>query len=547
MSLVVPTILSDGREMNPAVDLLSIDIVKEVNRIPYAQLVLVDGDAAQQKFALSDSGFFEPGKTIEIKLHYAEEPQKRVTVFQGLVVGHGVQASGRGSLLTVELKDAAIRLTQTRKSAVYREQSDSQIIGKLVTDSGLKKGRMAPTPVKHPELVQYYCTDWDFILARADIFGLLVHVQDGAISLSEIALSGAPQQEFEYGISEIYDFEIEADAAHQVADVESIGWNGKQLKLTSATRAANFRLAQGNLNERNIASAVGGGTLQLKSAVPLEPGELKAWANSTLTRTRMAMIRGRIAIAGIGALQLSNIISIKGIGKRFNGKTMVTGIRHQVDQDGWRTDVQFGLPTARFADREAILDAPAAGLLPAVNGLQIGIVGEFKEDPTKELRVPVVLPGLDAQNRPIWTRLAAPDAGNQHGYFFRPEPGDEVVVGFLNDDPRQPVILGAMYGSKNKPPTPVSKLSKENIDKGIVTKKGTTIRFVDDQKAKIFIETPAKNKIVLDDDSETIQLSDQHGNSIKLSKNGIEIKSAKDLKIESSGNVEIKGQKIDVK
>ena len=44
-----------------------------------------------------------------------------------------------------------------------------------------------------------------------------------------------------------------------------------------------------------------------------------------------------------------------------------------------------------------------------------------------------------------------------------------------------------------------------------------------------------------------IQVTDQHGNSITMDKNGIEIKSEKDVKIDASGNVEIKGQKVDVK
>ena len=63
----------------------------------------------------------------------------------------------------------------------------------------------------------------------------------------------------------------------------------------------------------------------------------------------------------------------------------------------------------------------------------------------------------------------------------------------------------------------------------------------------MFIRTPAKNTIVLDDDAQSIKMTDQHGNSITMSKDGIEIKSAKNLKIEASGNVEIKGQKVDVK
>ena len=54
MSVVTPTILSSGQAMDPAFELLSIDVTKELNRIPYARLVLLDGDAAQQTFAISN-------------------------------------------------------------------------------------------------------------------------------------------------------------------------------------------------------------------------------------------------------------------------------------------------------------------------------------------------------------------------------------------------------------------------------------------------------------------------------------------------------------
>ena len=124
--------------------------------------------------------------------------------------------------------------------------------------------------------------------------------------------------------------------------------------------------------------------------------------------------------------------------------------------------------------------------------------------------------------------------------------GDEVVVGFLNDDPRQPVILGAMFSSKNAPPKDFSNLSEKNLEKGIVTRKGTKVGFIDDDKASLFIETAA-SRIRLDDKAQTIQISDQYGNTVTMDKDGIQLKSAKDLKIEASGNVEIKGMNVDVK
>ncbi len=547
MSVVTATIVRQGASLDPTYEVLGIDITKEVNRIPRAQLMLLDGDPMTRTFPISDTDFFEPGKEIEIKLRYEGAGSKDTTVFKGLVVKHGVEVDDQGSVLTVELKDAAMKLTLARKSAVYRNQTDAKIIGDIISTNDLQKGAIASTQPQHPEIVQYYCTDWDFILSRAQTHGLLVVVDDGKLSLHQIAMSGRPQHHFEYGISAIYNFEIEVDASHQPASVQSIAWDIKTQKLTQARKAKAFDLAQGNLKGDAIATAIGAKTSTLADPVPLAPDELQAWADASLAQSRLALIRGRLSVPGFADIKPLEVMEVAGIGARFNGTTLVTGIRHRIDAQGWQTDVQFGLSAERFAEQQNIVDVPAAGLLPAVHGLQIGIVGAFEEDPDKQFRVKVILPGIDEKKGAVWARLASPDAGKDRGYFFRPEPGDEVVLGFFNDDPRQAVILGAMYSAKNTPPKDVSQLTAENIDKAIVTKKGTMIKFTDDQKAAVSIVTPEANTIVLDDDAQTIQITDQHGNAITMDKGGITIKSAKDVKIDASGKVEISGEKVEVK
>ena len=65
---VTVTISSNGAAMDPSYQLLSVSVQREVNRIPNAELVLLDGDPAQGKFPISDTSFFEPGSEIEIKL-----------------------------------------------------------------------------------------------------------------------------------------------------------------------------------------------------------------------------------------------------------------------------------------------------------------------------------------------------------------------------------------------------------------------------------------------------------------------------------------------
>lgn len=544
MPAVTSTLISNGKTMDSSYELLSIDVRKEINRIPRAELRLIDGNAAKREFAISESGFFDPGAEIEIKLRY--EGSDDTTVFKGLVVRHGVESGPQGSTLVVGLKDAAVKLAGSRQSALFEQKSDSDIIKQLVSDAGLQAGKIADTKPQHPAMVQYYCTSWDFILSRADAQGLLVIANDGEVSLAKIEISGEAKHRFDYGIDEILDFEIEADAGSQYEAVASVAWDSKELKLTDPTKASGGAVSLGDLDGAKLGKAAGQGKATLSHLVPVSADELQSWADGRLARSRLALCRGRISVPGVPDIKPLEVIELAGVGKHFNGKTLVTGLCHQVDRSGWRTDVQFGLPAAPFARSEAIVEAPAAGLLPAVSGLQIGVVASLEEDPDGELRVPVLLPGFDAEKKTVWARLASPDAGKDRGYLFRPEPEDEVVVGFFNSDPRHPVILGSLYGSKNAPAQALTPNDK-NDHKGLVTKKGTTIGFVDGDKPSVFIETANKNKLLLDDDAEEITLSDQHGNKITMSKDGVVIKSAKDFKIDASGNVEIKGSKVDVK
>jgi uncharacterized protein involved in type VI secretion and phage assembly len=46
----------------------------------------------------------------------------------------------------------------------------------------------------------------------------------------------------------------------------------------------------------------------------------------------------------------------------------------------------------------------------------------------------VRLPMVDGESNGVWSRLASFGAGENRGVVFRPEIGDEVVLGFFNDE-----------------------------------------------------------------------------------------------------------------
>ena len=63
----------------------------------------------------------------------------------------------------------------------------------------------------------------------------------------------------------------------------------------------------------------------------------------------------------------------------------------------------------------------------------------------------------------------------------------------------------------------------------------------------MYIATAGGNKLLLDEDKGGISLTDQNGNSIAMTKDGIAIKSAGVLTIEASKEVTLTGSKVNIK
>jgi len=140
---------------------------------------------------------------------------------------------------------------------------------------------------------------------------------------------------------------------------------------------------------------------------------------------------------------------------------------------------------------------------------------------------------MQADQEGVWARLASFYASDGIGAFFIPEIGDEVVLGYLNNDPNNPIILGSLYSSKRAAPY---ELTADNYTKALVTKAELKVEF-DDEKKVITIVTPGENTVVLNDDEKSILLQDQNGNKVELADSGITIDSPKDISITATGKI----------
>ena len=520
-----------------------VDVIHEVNRLPMAQLILVDGNASEREFKLSQNEGLQPGKTLKIKVRYEGSDQEDQQIFEGVIVKFGVESDIHCAQLNLELKDEAVKITSVPKNRIFRDLKEDQILKQIIENNGLEADKIDPISVSHQELVQYRTTDWDFLINRSEINARWVITQAGKINIIDPKqITEGAQHRVAYGLDNIHALHLEVDVQRQIEKASSQGWNITDQTPTKPFDGNDIKLSPGNLDPKELAKIMQADQYPLQSQVALSNEELQSWADGKMLKSRTAMVKGTATLVGNGSYQLLDKLTIDGINPQLNGDTLITGIRHRINTNGWETDLQLGLTGDWHIVQFKSAELPSGGLLPEIHGFQVGVVAPFEEDPDNQFRIKVNIPAFGEDSGPVWARLLSSDAGNERGYFVWPEPNDEVIVGFLNDDPRQAVVLGSVYSQNQAPPeTP----TEDNFIKGFFSREGIQVK-IDDEKKALHLITSDKQSIILDEENKSIKIQDVNGNSLTLDENGISLKSGKDLTIEASGNVTIKGKKVDV-
>lgn len=531
-------ILIDGSEIPGEFHLLGVTVTREINRIPSAMLQLRDGEASQATFAASNADLFIPGKPIEIQLGYGAQNE---TVFKGIIIKQSIKIRKNGSQLLVECRDAAVKMTSGKKSRYFTEMKDSDVMEELISAYSLQHEVEATVP-DLKDLVQYEATDWDFLLCRAEANGQVVLVEDGAVNIVKPATGAEPIVAVQFGAT-LLELDAEIDARWQSPGLKAFSWTATDQEVIEVEASEPSTTNNGNLAPADLAAVLGDAAHELRHGGKLSQPELQAWADARLLKERLAKVRGRAKFQGFAGVLPGKIIEVTGIGERFEGRMYVAGVRHTFANGNWETDVQLGLSPDLFAETYNLRPLPAAGLLPAVSGLQIGVVTALENDPDGEDRIQVRLPVVSPTEDGIWARLATLDAGQERGTFFRPEIGDEVVVGFLGDDPRHPIVLGMCHSSAKPAPEPGQ---DDNHRKGYVSREKLQLIF-DDEKKVISLETPGGNKLTLSEEDQGITLEDQNGNKIKLDSSGITVESSQALTLKAATDIKLEGANVEIK
>jgi uncharacterized protein involved in type VI secretion and phage assembly len=132
----------------------------------------------------------------------------------------------------------------------------------------------------------------------------------------------------------------------------------------------------------------------------------------------------------------------------------------------------------------------------------IGIVTDNK-DPDKLGRVKLKIPVLSEQDTTFWCPIIMLGAGKNRGWFFIPDKDDEVLVMFEHGDLNRPLVVGALWNGKDKPP---DKNPGGNPRRVLKSRLGSKITFDDDKQQLIIEDGVGKGKITFDSQANKITI-----------------------------------------
>ncbi|MDR5782025.1 phage baseplate assembly protein V [Caballeronia sp. LZ065] len=496
-----------------------VEVLHRINSVPSARVVLtVQGNPLRDIFDEFQAEVARCAAGEPVALMLLDTLEREHLIFKGVIEQQTMKADRERTELTLRLRHDLEKLRNSHRSQVFQNMSEATVVGSLLAAQQIP-ATIDDMDLRCEQLVQFGCSDWRFIRERLSANGVWAFP-----SPERVVIAAPPGTAFPTLIIRqraISDSVLVEDASWSFSEraqpekLKTSTWDDHEQRLDTVS-AADVSLGAGAFDSTR-GNAINREPWQFSYSAPLGLQRTTALSRGLLLSLQAGRASGEFKINGTAEVDLGDTVSIEGYGKAFDGDGIVTAIRHHIDKEaGWRTTLTLGCDDM---SSEVVLPAQASGL-------QIGVVKDFKKDSGGMNRLQVHLPVLGDKSDPLWARLAKPYASDMSGFCFYPEPGDEVIVGFLDGDPSFPVILGSMHNPKNRAPLD---LDAKNDAKGlIVGKQGASSQLLfDTGKPRVELSSP-QEQLVFEKGCKLMS-----GGTLAVTSNQLKLSGASSVSVES--------------
>jgi uncharacterized protein involved in type VI secretion and phage assembly len=359
------------------------------------------------------------------------------------------QREGEQPELVIVALDKSHRMSRGSRVKTYLQMSYSDVVSQLATDVGLAASTDSSSMTL--DYILQVSSDLTFLDEMASRCGFDWWVEGTTLYFKKPAAGNTVQMTLG---DKLRSFSVRA-SGRAPGSVEVYGWDRDDQQSLSGTASTATLSASSDL-----ATVVSGPDTAFGTANLVAAG-LAASTQEEATELSQALLdwaaASSVRAAGVAdvdtSIKLGATVQVSDAGP-LSGTYPVTRVEHTYRaRRGFLTRFWSGgrgqtvLAAADGGSRYGPLQGPATHH----PGMVVGEVTNIN-DPKKMGRVKVRFPGLDETQESAWGRLLTPGGGASRGNVLIPEVGDEVLVGFEHGDPRQPIIMGGLFGTKSNIP-----------------------------------------------------------------------------------------------
>lgn len=510
---------------------------------------------------------FDFGARVEISATAADGGDDAGTLIIGEVTGLEQDTDATGTWTVVRGYDLSHRLCRGRRTRTFLDATDGDIVRRVAGDSGLELGAVDDDGAVHPHVGQVNLTDWEFLRARANERGREVAVVNGRLTWHSPARhdtapgalddTQAPPRPAQLLLgTNLLRLSPRVTAAEQVGEVWVRGWDPQTKQPIRGSAKTSTVSARSGADPAELAGRFQAAPYLVADRPVRDEQEADAVAAAVAEQIAGAHAEMTGLALGDPKLVPGAAVSVSGVGWPHEGDYVLSGARHRYDESGYHTEF-----TVSGRQERTLLGLASMGATKHAHrgsgrpwpGLVIGQVTDIN-DPDQRFRVKVAFPWLSDDYESWWARVAQPGAGDARGLAWLPEVGDEVLVGFVHGDVRDPYVLGGLYNGTDHP-----LLNDQLVDgdagqvlrRVLGSRTGHRLVFSDDdQDSKITLATGDGNAAITLDSSNTKividgsgQVTIHAGGPLKLNSDGdIELNAnGGDLKLNASGQLKLSG------
>lgn len=388
--------------------------------------------------------------------------------------------------LRVRGHDKLHRLNKRQALRAFADRSFADIAKTIVEDLNLKCDMDAGP--QHALLLQHGISDFQFLQKVALDAGLYLLLEGETLRTVTLAGAGEPVKLGDDNVLFNCTVDIGSERIRRNSQFLALGpvdfdvVKGEASQPRTAQERAPSQFS--DLGERIRSQTF---VADIETAKAISQSDLDRGAAFGTIAT--GLVNGNVAIRAGG------LIELVGVAADADGRFVVTSVLHSIDAErGFLTEFSSEPPPV-----------PMPGCPPTFAVGQISATN----DPEKHGRVRARLPALEGLETG-WMQVVTPGAGEDRGIVALPRTDDHVLIAAPDGDLAQALVLGGLFGKRNRP---------EGSD-------DNTFILSADKDQMLMVEAG----------NGRVALRTAGGDSIELGPNGCEFHAAGDLVIEAPGH-----------